>query len=118
MLEAIKLVSLIWNAIVGFFEEIGGLSMRMKITFGILVCLFLAVFVPVCIVGCVTPNEAYITANYNYSQNALPDLIQYIEKDQALSDLDKVVRKESVQEWKKLLEQAYSELGELGKDGK
>jgi len=114
MFEVIKMMSIIWNAIVGFYKEIGGLSMKMKITFSVMLCLIIVLIISNGLLGCVTPNETYIIANYKYSQNALPDLIQYIEKDQVLSELDKIIRKESVQEWKKLLEQAFSELGKKG----
>ncbi len=110
MLDIFQKIIKMWEEIKDFFKEMGGLSMRMKLTLGILFSFCIILALSSGIVGCVTPNEGYIIANYKYSQNALPDLLDYIEKDFDLSILDKEIRIESVKEWKKLLEQAYNEL--------
>lgn len=59
--------------------------------------------------GCQTASEAYIEANYKNAEVALPDLIEYIENDRELSDLDKEVRKKSVETWWNLIKTSYED---------
>lgn len=109
-LDYIQKILEIWKAIKSYFVEIGDLSMKMKITFGLLssICVYAIVFSG--IIGCMSPQEAYIEANYRCSQTMLPDFVEYTKKDSALSDLDKATRSEAIMEWKKLIEKAYSEM--------
>lgn len=109
-LDYIQKILSIWKAIKEYFLELGGLSMKMKITFGLLLSICSLVIVSSGLIGCMSPQEAYIEANYRCSQTMLPDFVEYIKKDEKLSALDKETRSDAVQEWKKLLEQAHNEM--------
>lgn len=111
-MEYIQKILALWNAIKAYFDELGGLSMKMKITFSFLLSLCVLSILSSGLIGCMTPQAAYIEANYRCSQTMLPDFVEYIKTDSRLSDLDKETRADAIQEWKKLIEQAYLEMKE------
>lgn len=97
----------VWENIKSYFLELKGLTMRMKVTFGILFFLSVLGILLGGFLGCASPGELYIEANYKFATDTLPDFIGYIEKDESLSNLDKEIRKDSILEWKKLIEMTY-----------
>lgn len=111
-MEYVQRILEIWKAIKAYFNEIGGLSMKMKVTFAFLLSICVLLIVSSGLVGCMSPQKAYIEANYRCSQTMLPDFIEYVSSDAKLSELDKETRAGAINEWKKLLEMAYLEMKE------
>ena len=97
----------IFDTISEMVKEFKGMSKKWKITILTLTTLLVAVIVGTGFMGCATASDAYIDANYENANTALPDLITYIEKDESLSDLDKEVRIKSVETWWDLIKYTY-----------
>ena len=63
-------------------------------------------------VGCKSPDYQYVKANKKNADTVLPDMIEYIEADESLTDLDKEVRINSIREWHELIDTAFEEYTE------
>lgn len=93
------------------WEEWQKMSIKMKLLQGIVLALLLTcILLTATACSSFDPGTSYVTANYKFSQNALPDFIDYIKEDDSLSDLDKETRIQAVEQWKKLLEQKYNNM--------
>lgn len=60
--------------------------------------------------GCSAPADAYIKANWQFSQEAGRQLIEYYENDEELADHSKALRIIVVEQWIELNEEAYESI--------
>jgi len=89
------------------WEEYKAMSGKWKLIILTMAVLLVAIVVSSGIMGCATPSEQYVEANYKNANTALPDLIEYISNDEKLSKLDKEVRVKSVHAWWDLIKDSY-----------
>ena len=99
MNKIINAFKFVWS----IFIEIGGLKVRTKI---FLVVVFFGV-ISFILYGCTSVDKAYIVSNYKNGMEAIQDHIVYIREDTELSDLDKKVRINSLEEWLKSIKIKY-----------
>jgi len=109
-------IKIIIKIIVAFFVEIKelyqiikGLNMQKKIILFLGILLFIGFFVGI-LGGCTSAGKLYIDANVRSANVMLPELLQYIEKDDDLDKVDKEVRLEAVKSWWSLILEKQKQL--------